>query len=66
MKNLNLMNTDYFRRHSDDEISWHIELIAKNSPNNAVSIRDSEVKGSTELTIYQNTRKNVFLYCKYT
>ena len=58
----NLMNTDYFRRHSDDEISWHIELIAKNSPNNAVSIRDSEVKGSTELTIYQNTRKNVFSY----
>ncbi len=58
----NLMNTDYFRRHSDDEISWHIELIAKNSPNNAVSIRDNEVKGSTELTIYQNTRKNVFSY----
>ena len=56
------MNTDYFRRHSDDEIVWHFELIVNNTPNNAVSIRKSEVKGCSELTIYQNNRKNIFSY----
>ena len=57
-----LLNTDYFRRHSDDEVSWHIELIAKSIPNNAVSIRESDVKGCTELSVYQNNRKNIFSY----
>jgi [protein-PII] uridylyltransferase len=61
-KTWSLMNTDYFRRHSDDEIVWHFELIVNNSPNNAVSIRKSEVKGCSELTIYQNNRKNIFSY----
>ena len=56
------MNTDYFRRHSDDEIVWHFALIVNNTPNNAVSIRKSEVKGCSELTIYQNNRKNIFSY----
>tara|TARA_B100001769_G_scaffold24643_1_gene16292 strand:- start:1701 stop:2723 length:1023 start_codon:yes stop_codon:yes gene_type:complete len=57
-----LMNTDYLRRHSDDEIAWHMELIYKNAPNNALSIRNSEIKGCTELTIFQNIRKNIFSY----
>ena len=61
-KTWSLMNTDYFRRHSDDEIVWHFELIVNNTPNNAVSIRKSEVKGCSELTIYQNNRKNIFSY----
>ena len=55
-----LMSSDYFRRHSDDEIAWHIELISNNYPNNVVSIRESSVKGCSELTIYQNSRKNIF------
>ena len=57
-----LMNTDYLRRHSDDEIAWHIKLIYKNAPNDALSIRNSEIKGCTELTIFQNIRKNIFSY----
>lgn len=56
------LNTDYFRRHSDEEIAWHIELIVKNTPNNAVSIRESKAKGCSELIIYQNHRKNIFSY----
>mgnify|MGYP001293636686 CR=1 FL=1 len=56
------LNTDYFRRHSYDEIAWHIEIISQNSPNNAVAIRERVVKGCTELTIYQNSRKNIFSY----
>ena len=57
-----LMNTDYLRRHNDDEIAWHIELIHKNAPNDALSIRNNEIKGCTELTIFQNIRKNIFSY----
>ena len=56
------LNTEYFRRHSDEEIAWHIELIVNNTPNNAVSIRESKVKGCSELTIFQNHRKNIFSY----
>lgn len=56
------LNTDYLRRHNDDEVAWHIELIAKHSPNNAVSIRESEFKGCTELSIYQSKRKNIFTF----
>ena len=56
------LNTDYLRRHNDDEVAWHIELINRSSPKNAVSIRESEFKGCTELSIYQNKRKNIFTY----
>ena len=61
-KTWGFLNTDYFRRHSDEEIAWHIEIIVKNTPNNAVSIRESEIKGCSELTIFQNHRKNIFSY----
>ena len=57
-----LVNTNYLRRHSEDEIAWHVELIYKNAPNNALAIRDNKTKGCTELTIYQNIRKNIFSY----
>ena len=57
-----LMNTNYLRRHSEDEIAWHVELIYKNAPNNALAIRNNKAKGCTELTIYQNVRKNIFSY----
>lgn len=56
------LNTDYFRRHSDDEIAWHIDLMVKNSKKYAVAFKDSEVKGCTELVIYQSFRKNIFSY----
>ena len=56
------LNTEYFRRHSDEEIAWHVELIVKNTPNNAVSIRESLAKGCSELTVFQNHRKNIFSY----
>ena len=57
-----LVNTNYLRRHSEDEIAWHVELIYKNAPNNALAIRENKTKGCTELTIYQNIRKNIFSY----
>ena len=56
------LNTEYFRRHSDEEIAWHVELIVKNTPNNAVSIRENLAKGCSELTVFQNHRKNIFSY----
>jgi len=56
------LNTDYCRRHSDDEIAWHAEIISDNSPNNAVAIRERVIKGCTELTVFQNSRKNIFSY----
>ena len=56
------LNTDYLRRHNDDEVAWHIDLIAKNGLKNVVSIRENQFKGCTELSIYQNERKNIFSY----
>ena len=57
------LNTDYYlRRHNDDEVAWHIDLIAKNGLKNVVSIRENQFKGCTELSIYQNERKNIFSY----
>ena len=55
-------NTDYFRRHSDTEIAHHIEFILLNIKGNGVSIKNYETKGCTQLTIYQNIRKNIFTY----
>jgi [protein-PII] uridylyltransferase len=55
-------NTDYFRRHSDTEIAHHIEFILLNIKGNGVSIKNYETKGYTQLTIYQNIRKNIFTY----
>lgn len=55
-------NTDYLRRHSDKEIVWHIDLIINNLNKSAVSFKEDSVKGCTELTIYQNYRKNIFSY----
>jgi len=55
-------DTDYLRRHSEEEIAGHIELIIINNAKNAVSIKDREVKGCTELTVYQSERNNIFSY----
>ena len=55
-------NTDYFRRHSDTEIAYHIEFVLQNIKGNGVSIKNYEIKGCTQLTIYQNVRKNIFTY----
>tara|TARA_B110000881_G_scaffold172357_1_gene156296 strand:+ start:13 stop:1002 length:990 start_codon:yes stop_codon:yes gene_type:complete len=55
-------NTDYFRRHSDTEIAYHIEFVLQNIKGNSVSIKNYEIKGCTQLTIYQNVRKNIFTY----
>jgi len=55
-------NTDYFRRHSDTEIAHHIEFVLQNIKSNGVSIKNYETKGCTQLTIYQNVRKNIFTY----
>ena len=56
------LNTDYLRRHSEKEVAWHIELIANNLNKSAVSFKKNQVKGCTELAIYQNYRKNIFSY----
>ena len=55
-------NTDYLRRHSEEEIAGHIELIFTNNEKIAVSIKEEEVKGCTELTVYQSKRNNIFSY----
>ncbi len=62
-KNLWLnLNTDYLRKHSEEEIAWHIELIIKNRHKNSLSIKENKRKGCTELVIYQKKRENIFSY----
>ena len=55
-------NTDYLRRHSDKEVAWHIDLITNNLNKSVVSFKENQVKGCTELAIYQSFRKNIFSY----
>jgi [protein-PII] uridylyltransferase len=43
-------------------MAYHIEFVLQNIKGDGVSIKNYEIKGYTQLTIYQKVRKNIFTY----
>ena len=56
------LDTDYFQRHSDDEIAWHTHAVlsSKNVDEPQVRIRQLTSRGCTEIFIYDRDRRYLF------
>ena len=56
------LGTDYFMRHSPDEIAWHTLAISKVPADSKplVMVRDQTSRGGTEIFIYMKDRDNIF------
>lgn len=65
---------DYFIRHTDDELAWHVQAIFSISPSDKterlntpfVFVRDKTERGCTEILVYQKKREELFTIIAYT
>ena len=65
---------DYFIRHTDDELAWHVQAIFSTDPANKterlnipfVFVRDKTERGCTEILVYQKKREELFTIIAYT
>lgn len=56
------LDTDYFLRHTDNEIAWHTDIALNSEDDNKtqVHIRQLIRRGSTEIFIYSHDRRYLF------
>lgn len=61
-KNWERLNTDYFLRHSADEIAWHTRAILSNQDNLTplILLRGETHRGGTEIFVYTQDRDYLF------
>ena len=62
------LGTDYFIRHSPDEIAWHTLAVSKiqNSSEPLVTVREQTSRGGTEVFIYMKNQDNIFAASTWT